>query len=146
MGEEGLEDFSGQAKAVEAAGDVFEAEGLLDSLLIESAAAPLVGLQRVVGEIWMEAVEVIEEDEVGFAAEVSGYTEQAVGLEPEVVGGEVVDRRIDKEDFHFLVRGGSIRTSVESIRRIMSTALGAEGASRESMAAFWTSSKSIACR
>jgi hypothetical protein len=44
----------------------------------------------------MQAVEVIEKGKFRFAAQVSGYTQQAIGLEPEIIRGEIVYRRIYK--------------------------------------------------
>ena len=99
-GEEAAEEGSRQAEAAVVAGDGLQAGGPGDSLGGEAASAPAVGFAGLVaGEGGMEAVEVVEEGEVGAVLQESGDGEQAVGLEPEVVGREVVDRRIDEQDF-----------------------------------------------
>jgi len=81
FGEEALEYVARQAEAAVAAPDMFEAWRGFDSFLVELASAPLVGLEFFLGGgVGVEAVEVIEEGEVGLAAEVSGDGQQAVGL------------------------------------------------------------------
>jgi hypothetical protein len=44
----------------------------------------------------MQPVKVIEKGKLRFAPEVSRNAQQAVGLEPEIISGEIVYRRIYK--------------------------------------------------
>jgi hypothetical protein len=47
----------------------------------------------------MQPIEIVEELKIRLAAQISCDTQQAVGLQPEVVGGKVIDRRIHQQDF-----------------------------------------------
>jgi len=47
----------------------------------------------------MHPVEVIEELENRLAAQVSCGAQHTIGLEPEIIGGKVIDGRIYKQDF-----------------------------------------------
>ncbi len=47
----------------------------------------------------MDTVEVIEELEIRLAAQDSCGAQHTIGLEPKIIGGKVIYRRIYKQDF-----------------------------------------------
>ena len=64
-------------------------------MAVESAPSPTVRLEVFFrGHKRVGAVEVVEEFKISFVPEKTCDGEQAVGLEPEVIGGKIIYRRI----------------------------------------------------
>lgn len=106
-GEPTVESGLWDAEAVVFAGYTFKRLGFWDYLLEELASAEGVGMIFFDGgHEGALAVEKIKEGKIDRGAKRCGGGEHAVGLEPEIVGGEIVDGRVYEQDAHGLFSPG----------------------------------------
>ena len=104
LGEELAEPLApGEPEPAIAAPECAEGGGLRGRLPADAAPSPAVRrIIRVARRPRMQRVEVIEQPQFRLVAQIAGHPQQPVRPQPEVMGGEIVDRRVDQQNpgFH----------------------------------------------